>query len=225
MTIVTFRTYSNNSKCSAIELLDKNDSAVESYIKASCNDRENSIYEVSAEAQKRFGLLSMTIFRTPDDHWLLSWAQRVPAMLIEADKIRILSRNGDVYGSADLYKPEIQTILTGVFSRESKQFLLNNDNTIIVSKDERDVITSALTLLSESSERSLRIEKITYQQHRGFVAKLREQNILVSFGNPPFEKKFKRLFNVLKSMKDGTSEIKSIELDYSDKAFLTFKQS
>ena len=225
MTLVTIAPHSNTSKCAEIEPLDKNDNPIESYVKTLCTDREANINDVSAKTQTLFGLLSMNIFRTPDDHWLLSWAERIPAMLIEADKIRILSKNGDIYGSTDLNKTEHPTILRGVFSRESKKFLLNTDNTIIVSEEERDVITSALTLLSESSERSLDIEQIRYQPHRGFVVKYRDKNFLISFGNPPFEKKFKRLFNVLKSMKDDTDEIMSIELDYSDKAFLSLKQS
>ena len=97
-------------------------------------------------------------------------------------------------------------------------------NTLSTSNDEKTVIRAALELLAESSGQSIDIEQIIYQLHRGLVAKVRGKNIRISFGNPPFGNKFKRLFNVLKSAENNIYEIREIELDYIDKVFLTFKQ-
>ena len=144
-------------------------------------------------------------------------------MLIRAEKLRFLTKNGIIYGRADKMKHQNMVVLEGLFSNDSA-LEKHSDFSIKTTPDQDKQIRDASTLLSLIENESLSLDTISYSQYRGFSLTLGQTKTTVTIGHAPFQKKVARLKTIVDNMERKGRVAKTIELDYDNKAFISEKQ-
>ncbi len=145
-----------------------------------------------------------------------------PIAAIYADKWRLISKDGKVFGLLKENSSKLKKI-SGVFSEHVGKFTFANDHSLKTSQKQKAIIAESMTLMEHISENNLNVSIIEYKPYRGFFIFLSDKNIKVALGRAPFENNFKRLFKVLENLKKKDVETSLIELDYANKAFIKKK--
>ena len=171
--------------------------------------------------QSNYG--SAHILKISDKKFVINLKTRTPRFAVKADKLRVISASGIVYGS---YKKSLGLpLLKGVFRRPKSAFRINKNNSLILSEDEQNLINEALLLSKVLLENSLKTKSITFERYRGFFADIPHLNLEVSFGRKPFQTKITKLFKVLSKLRQSGKVASRIELDYDGKAFVREKNN
>lgn len=147
---------------------------------------------------------------------------REPVFSIAADKERLVSSSGLVYGLAKLDHQLPK--LTGVLTKAKKNNFLKSNNSLKLSQDEATIINEAIELQKKLNENNLNFSELEYKQYRGFFTTIRNLNLQVSFGRSPFQLKVRKLFRVINKLKQNNTVASRIELDYDGKAFIREKK-
>ena len=148
--------------------------------------------------------------------------ERSPAMLIKTRKMRLLSAQGEVYGSPTPTEQKALPLLDGVLESKTKKRRLLPNNQLKTTLKEQQNILAALNLYKLLKEHNIPISKLIYKDHRGYFTHLVKDDILVAFGLGLFEKKIKKLKKALK-LHSTTKPIERIDLDYLGKTFIKRK--
>jgi hypothetical protein len=180
----------------------------------------------SAKAVQKLGIFSdVRITKISPNQLIISLIQRQPVFCVEADKIRLVSSLGDIYGFLDMRSGETcpGPILSGLFEDKSSH-TLSDGQTLIVDDQTKGMVQEALTLLQDVQKRSVKIEKFHIEKFRGFVVELSSQGTEVALGRAPFVEKLDKLNGILEKLAVRQEQAQRIELDYQGKAFVKLKK-
>jgi len=146
---------------------------------------------------------------------------REPILRIEADKMRLLTKTGLVYGEpSDEPSGENLVVLTKFFDSQKARFDFAKDATLVLNKDEAKRIKDAIDLHEQAVASQLSLQSITYISHRGFELQLQEPPVVVMVGEPPYAEKLQQLRRLLDKTLENGRQVVRIELDYNGKAFI-----
>ena len=180
----------------------------------------------SAKAVQKIGIFSdVRITKISPNQLIISLIQRQPMFCVEADKVRLVSSLGDIYGSIDTRNGDTcpGPILSGLFE-DRVSHNLSDGQTLIVDDQTKSMIQEALMLLQDVQKRSVKIEKFHVEKFRGFVAELSSQGTEVALGRAPFVEKLDKLNGILEKLAVRQEQAQRIELDYQGKAFVKLKK-
>ena len=128
-----------------------------------------------------------------------------------------LSARGKIYAIAEqLDYPQLSGIL-------SDNHLLDSDNLIIVEPEEQRIIDQAIELFTTAGAKGLPLQRLLFENHRGFRVKITGSDTEIFLGNTPFTAKLAKLREILVSLQARNRQATRIELDYVDKAFIKEK--
>ncbi len=182
------------------------------------------IDQIAKRLHKGTDLERIHIFRPTPEQLIVSLKKRIPVLSVMADRLRFLTRDGVVYGEIhDNQTPLIR--LNGVFSgRSDDHFELSETNSLVTSENEKNVLSEAVELNDVVQARGLMVDFIEFQEYRGFVIHLADENIEVAIGRKPFDMRLKRLQTTIDQLKKNGILFSRIELDYDGKAFIKEKK-
>ncbi len=173
---------------------------------------------LGADAQ----LAAVQIIKTAHDRVVVYVDVRRPISVVRVNgKLRYLSRQGDIYGSARAM--EVYPALEGVLDT-TREYVRDEDGLYVLSDTEQANVRQALELLQMTMQNGFICEKIIYEQYRGWQAKIEDVAARVFFGHAPFAAKLQKLQDILASLRAKNTQAARIELDYEDKAFVQQKK-
>ena len=112
-----------------------------------------------------------------------------PIALIEADKLRFVSKNGTIFGNEENSNNSGFIKLKGIFSDFNGAFNFTKTNKLIVSEKILNRINNCIDLINLSSQQNLNINIIDYDPYRGVSIKIND-NVHVSIGHKPYRKNY-----------------------------------
>jgi hypothetical protein len=145
-----------------------------------------------------------------------------PVALIQADKLRFVSKNGAVFGSKDPNEKTGFVVISGIFKSYKGKYKLGKTNKLIISPKYQDYIEASLNLVNLSSKNQIPVKKIYHNDYRGLALGLGNE-VFVSLGHGPYVKKLARLKTILEKASQRGDSIGRIELDFAGKAFIQKK--
>ena len=157
----------------------------------------------------------------PHKYWIVV-EKRKALLSIVADKKRLISQSGEVYGS---YQEDLHAHLAtvdGIFDKKTQLTKLTN-NSFLLSDKQRELILTCKKLLLFAKDSNVSLKKISYARYRGFYVLLHQPAIKVVVGSSPQRKHFVKLMGLLSSLENTKDNIDTIELDYNGKAFIKEK--
>lgn len=178
-----------------------------------------SLQSLADFLQKSFPLAQTNIIQTGPQKLKIILTERSPVLTLYAEKPRLISSSGEVYGEAgpkDIHLPSAYDLLEK--SRDS--YIFSEANALLISQEESERMTEALLILSLSEKFSLAPKSISFIPYRGFKLHLKGSSVEVFLGRKPFEYKFVKLLEILKQTQEANQEANTIELDYEGKAFI-----
>ncbi len=173
--------------------------------------------------QQEAAFAHVSIIRTGSETATIFLSRRVPIMCINADKLRLLTAEGSVYGSPEIEKCP-GPVLTGIFHNRSHSVTVREDMTIKLTRGELAAVTDAGRLLKVLEESNIVAKTLSYQRFRGFTATLKTSETTISLGQYPFDGRVGRLTEILAKLKRKRQVAARIELDYQGKAFIKLKK-
>lgn len=201
------------------QIQDKISKTIESILLKSSSDT-TSIEEIAKQIQNKESLSHVHLFLSPKKLIHIFISPKTPLMKIYGSTQLVLSSDGDIYNEYN-FKPQFETVLYGDFYKNQDPLVFDEKNCIQITDKEKKILLDSIILMNQSYKNSLPLLSIGYVKHRGFFAKLKNQDTMVVFGDPPFEKQFSRLEKILENSKKRNLSIKNIEVDFNDKAFIT----
>lgn len=139
-------------------------------------------------------------------------------------RAKILNKKLWISSNGKIYKGHNHTSKLPIFflSNPLKTKTWLDNHTLILNTKEQKIISDLNNLLIAFNEKKIRILSIQYQLHRGFQVHT-WSGIQILLGNAPFKKSLEKYINI-KSREDFPIEqLKAVELDYPNKALITFK--
>lgn len=128
-----------------------------------------------------------------------------------------LSARGKIYAIAEQQDyPQLLGILTD-------GYLLDSEGLVIVDQQEQQIIIQAIELFTTARAEGLPLQKLFFENHRGFRVKITGSETEIFLGNAPFAAKLDKLREILVSLQARNRQATRIELDYVDKAFIKEK--
>ena len=190
---------------------------LESFVEKNQNSSRLKLLTEKLEATFYFS--DSTLIQTRQKHLEIHAKEREPLFYILADKSRLVSKKGEVYG---LYKTNYKNLpqLSNILDKNRKSFSLSKNKALKLSKTEIERIQEALLILRVSGNSSLGLKTLTYIPYRGFQASFYNNESVVILGRKPFKEKFIKLKEVYNQLKRKGQKAKLIELDYEGKAFI-----
>lgn len=152
----------------------------------------------------------------------ISLVPRSPIMKVLADKWRLLSKDGVVYGDGVVYEDSDNekslVSLTGIFTDQSR-FKFHKGNFVVMNDKQKNAIKESLQLYKKLAKHNIIINELNYDYFRGFTIQLSDTNTRVVLGGlENIEDKFSMLSKLLTKFKNENLDISSVELDYKGKA-------
>ena len=198
----------------------------------SSGDQAN-LTAVARAVQSLSPVATVSILRLSDRLVVLHLKKRQPFLCVDADKLRLATAEGEVYGLADDPRSCPGPILTGVFATPQR-LIFKPDGTLQISATEQADIRNAIALTAETRAAGLAIQRITSQKFRGLDFSLvassgspgteqKSEEISVTIGQPPYHPKIEKLKNLLAKIRERGDRAERIELDYHGKAFIKTK--
>ena len=138
---------------------------------------------------------------------------------VQLDQKRKVSQSGKVFDKCNASEG-LPTILGLPSPAKPNRY---DDQSLVLSGQDQSAIQNALTLLAMANSAGWRIAEISHRSFQGFEARFKDPNILVAFGEAPYEPQFQKLEKVLAAGSTQLDEILRIELDYQDKVFVKKK--
>jgi hypothetical protein len=179
-----------------------------------------SIEDIAKQIQNKESLSHVHLFLSPKKFIHIFVSPKTPLMKIYGSTHLVLSSDGDIYNEYN-FRPQFETVLYSDFHQTQDPPVFDEKNCIQLTDKEKKILLDSIILINQSYKNSLPLFSIGYVKHRGFFAKLKDQDTTVVFGDPPFEKQFSRLEKILENSKKRNVSIKNIEVDFNDKAFIT----
>ncbi len=176
---------------------------------------------LAEEIQRRFNYQAVRIFSGADRSVVLAIKQRRPVAVIQASGWRFVSDEGAVYGKVpegfvDL--PQLRDFVPIDITPMPGSGLLE------LSQDDTSSISSALSLLSQLGASEFgQILAVRRIMHRGFEVSLRNPEMQVVFGSPPYVQQIRRLSETVAKFGASRKHAERIELDYNGKVFVKFR--
>ena len=134
------------------------------------------------------------------------------------DQWHYLSAKGSIYAVAEQQDyPQLLGIL------EDDGYLLDSEGLVIVDRQEQQIIAQAIELFTTARADGLLLQKLLFENHRGFRVKITGSETEIFLGNAPFTAKLHKLREILVSLQTRNRQATRIELDYVDKAFIKEK--
>ena len=128
-----------------------------------------------------------------------------------------LSARGKIYTVAERQDyPQLLGVLTD-------GYLLDSEDVVIVEPQEQQIIGQAIELFTMARDGGLPLQKLLFENHRGFRVKITGSDTEIFLGNAPFAAKLHKLREILVSLQSRNRQATRIELDYVDKAFIKEK--
>jgi hypothetical protein len=191
--------------------------------------RPQDLQKVAAAIQRLDAYSQVHVLKLGPDSAAVQVHLRQAAFCVEADKLRLVSVDGDVYGSVE--RPESGAsgcpgpILTGLFdAKQQAKLTLESDFTLSLNAEQKAALTEALELWGEAQRRDLQLASLSYRKYRGFFAALSGQDLEIAMGRAPFADKLDRLKGILSKLAQKGEQAARIELDYQGKAFIKLRK-
>ncbi|MDB2446994.1 hypothetical protein N9W79_00045 [bacterium] len=145
-----------------------------------------------------------------------------PVALIEADKLRFVSRNGAVFGKKNKDEKTGFVTIKGLFKTYKGKYKLSKTNKLILNEKLDGYIETSLGLIRLASEMRIPLKSILHNDYRGLAVKL-DGDVFVSLGHGPYNKKLERLGTIIEKASQRGEKLSRIELDFAGKAFIQKK--
>jgi len=151
--------------------------------------------------------------------------RRTPALCIEADRLRLVSITGEVYGQVDKDNQAgcPGPTVTGIFEHMTK-LPMRADSTSALTDEEQALVKEALDLQRAGQTRGYTFAHMDYHKYRGFFVTLKDSDTEIAVGRAPFAGKFEKLQEIFAKLARKNEQAQRIELDYQGKAFIKLKK-
>lgn len=167
--------------------------------------------------QEISGASSIQLIRTGEDRIVIRSHERQPVLRIAADKIRLITAEGLVYGVAEASQESLP-ILTGLLDVKGRKVTLEQDGSAVLRPEEQQAIQAALVFSSENETNRYGFKNLEWLPYRGIEARNEDWDVV--FGMPPYGERYQKLVKIISDLnKKGVTAAK-VELDYPDKAFV-----
>lgn len=176
-------------------------------LKKQLSQKQISLKSVARKTKEGFSLDWVHLIKISQDHYQVFIKRRLPAMILEAGMRCLVSHSKLVYDCSKKLNQADYKSLPILKAKNRKQVT-------------NAVISTALEVLKSSKSNHYDIEYIEAKLPRGFLIKLKNQSFMLFVGLSNFDKKFKRLSELVLKQKKIMPQIGLIELDYNDKAIL-----
>lgn len=178
-------------------------------------DRAN-LAEISRQIYENPKFSGVTVTQFSKQLLSIHIKQRKPVALIDADNVRYLSEELEIYGNAG--KDDKFLLLKGFYEKE---FVARRGvNHWQLNEETKKNITIALDIYNLAAKGNIIVREIDFDRYRGYSIVLENQPTTITLGNGDFEGKLTRLKSILASLEKEGKQASNIELDYSDKAFI-----
>lgn len=167
--------------------------------------------------QEISGASSIQLIRTGEYRVIIRSNERHPLLRIAADKVRLVTADGLVYGVAETSHEDLP-MFAGLLDSKNRKYTFEQDGSLILRNEEQLAIRAALEFSAESETQRFGFKKLEWLPYRGIEAKTDEWTVV--FGMPPYGERYQKLVKIVSDLnKKGVSSAK-VELDYPDKAFV-----
>ena len=185
----------------------------------------SELVNLASSIQRVDGYGHVHALRVTNDRLLISLRPRIPVMCVEADQLRLVSDQGEIYGLAGIEgKPSCPgPKLIGIFGNNEK-FELSDTQTVNLTPEVQTAVLEAITLLNDANSHEMKFLSIEFRKHRGFTVQLDGIETMVSLGRAPFLPKLDKLKLLLGKLASRGEVAMRIELDYQGKAFVKLKK-
>lgn len=173
--------------------------------------------------QQEVSFEQVSIIKTGLNTATLYLNRRKPVMCIEADRLRLVTSTGDIYGEPSLIDCP-GPILSGVFVDKKSRFITLKDMTVGISQSEREIIRESSELLNELTKHKYQVSSMEFHKFRGFGITIKDLGTTVTLGQSPFGPHLDRLDKIMAKLKSKNQIAERIELDYQGKAFIKLKK-
>ena len=196
---------------------------IPAYVNRLLRNGEIPVKDLAARLQRKFQAETVSVMKLRPYHLLVEIIPRSPVARILADRKRLVSGNGLVYGRADERKGRLP-LLTGFLPTDPGKLRWNSDASLNLKQDTRQRIRTALDLREQLRRSNIRVDRIHHVPFRGYGATVHPEGIQVTLGSPPFAHRIRRLREILLRLKRTGDLATRIELDYNGKAFVKTRQ-
>ncbi len=158
------------------------------------------------------------ILKTSSDSLTVATQRLVPVASINIGKHSgyYISEDASIYPSSDSYDlPEVKDI-------QINSSDIEEDGYVFLTEDEYFLISNIVKLLKDLKSHNIDIDYIKYIKHRGLAFNIKSSQVDVIVGTTLFNEKLTKLEKILKN-KSSSSTTTLVELDYTNKAFITEK--
>lgn len=156
------------------------------------------------------------------DRILASIVYRVPTLRVDADVMRLLSTDGEVYGEARTEPEKNLPLLSGLFDPKDT-LVWSSEGAVVLDEVRTQSVKDALQLLANLKTSQLAFDEIRNIPSRGLSLVNQSEKFEVFLGRPPYDKKISRLEKILVKLRLKGVTAARIELDYEGKAFIKEK--
>lgn len=180
----------------------------------------HSLLKTAESIQEKSGMAQVHLYMDNKRQITAFIKPRTPLLYMSGEGIKFLSTDGEIYEDLN-FNPKFNTILSGVFDNNSQMNIIDSKNCVKTSEKEKKILLDAIQLITQASTHSLEFSTIEYKKYRGFSSKLANSDTTVLFGLPPYDKQFQRLLKIIDDATKKNISLKTIEIDFNDKAFIT----
>lgn len=185
---------------------------------------ETTLAQAARILQGKFLADSVHVIQTGPSRVSVLLKPRTAIMRVKADQTRLFSQHGQVYGIAKEEHASLP-MLSGLF--DTTENIPMRDNHVLSMSDEQQTIAGeALQLLEQVQQNKLEqsFDEIRFVKFRGFALRSSADDLEVTIGRAPFDRKISSLDRIMGSLKKRGSQAQRIELDYDGKAFIKEKR-
>lgn len=178
--------------------------------------------EVAKRLQNTLPAKSVGLVDAGGERVLVAVTYRVPLIRVEADLMRLLSTDGEIYGEARTEPEKMLPLITGLFEpRETLTW--NDEGALSLDTSRRQSVKDALELIDALKKSRIVFDEIRHVPSRGLTLVNQSEKFEVFLGRAPYDKKISRLEKILVKLRVKGTTAARIELDYEGKAFIKEK--
>ena len=166
---------------------------------------------------------SVALVRLAPDRISVRMEFHEPRYRVQADKTRLVSREGAIYGAPMTEKDMNLPFLNGIIHKGEEPASFHEDGRLVVTVETAELVKEAVKLIEALSEHNVTPSGVTFTPYRGFSVNLSDSELEVSFGRAPFGERPARLVAILDKLKAKGTLASRIELDFDGKAFIKEK--
>ena len=182
-----------------------------------------SISNLAKKIQESSNFSKVTVYKTLPQKIHVHIFERTPLLSIHADKHRLISKTGEVYGTFEKDEHASLVTLKNFFNKDRKNFSFLANNSLKLDEEEQKKINEALLVYHQSQKNNFKIKNITLLKFRGFLINIKDNPVNIILGRKPFTKKFIKLQKIIAQNETKDQELLTIELDFDGKAFIKKK--